>query len=246
MMLKISRAPLVVELEALKTATGELQNFWNELINTFGGEKMADWAFVFTMPETENFAGLCDPSVKTVSISTIYLSRDLLNGKNLDSFKGVVVHEFCHAWAFEYQHVNWLHKFGFHVLVSLLLAKYQLAWDTRLYNFCDDQNGTYNFTPRTLFRLCRYAARHLNSSSDLERMSVKIRERFETNSKNAWRLDFLLEKHNPANLYRPYKFLYQNEREKAEDFQKKAVIFERSFYSLFALVSCGGFFKLLF
>jgi hypothetical protein len=244
-MFTIRRPPLVVQLDALKSATAELQNFWNELINTFGGEKLSQWSFVFTLPETEYFAGLCDQNIKTVFISTVSISRDLRNGSNLDGLKGVVVHEFCHAWAFEYQHINWLHQFGFHVLVSLLLAKYQLGWDKRLYNFCDDQNGTYNYTPKTLFRLCRYAARHLKTKDDLERISVKIRERFNTNPRQFywdWRNDSM----HPNKIVDMYKILSQVDREKCAALEVKTKFYERSFYSLFALVSCGGFFKLLF
>ena len=236
---------LVVDVNALQCATTELQKLWDELIATFGGEKMLAWNLVFNMPVLPRYGGLCDPTLKTVFLSTVCISRDIFDEKNLDSRKGTLIHEFCHAWAYEYQFSNWLHQFGFHVLVSLLLAKYNLSWDKTLYNLCDDQNGKYNYTPKTLFRLCRYAARHLKTHDDLDRISVKIRERFNTKPRQFywdWRNDSM----HPNKIVALYKTIAEVDREKCAALEVKTKFFERSFYSLFALVSCTGFFKLLF
>jgi hypothetical protein len=236
---------LVVSVGDMQCATNELQKLWDELIATFGGQKMLTWNLVFNMPVIARYGGLCDPSVKTVFLSTVCICRDISDEKNLDSRKGTLIHEFCHAWCYEYQLSNWLHQFGFHVLVSLLLAKYNLSWDKTLYNLCDDQNGIYNYTPKTLFRLCRYAARHLKTQDDLDRISVKIRERFNTKPRQFywdWRNDSM----HPNKIVALYKTIAEVDREKCAALEVKTKFFERSFYSLFALVSCGGFFKLLF
>ena len=234
MMMTIQRPALVVSIEAMQHATNELQKLWNELVATFGGQKMLEWTLVFNVPETARYSGLCDPTPKTVFISTVCICRDIQDGRNLDARKGTLIHEFCHGWCYEYQPLNWLHHFGFHVLVSLLLAKYNLSWDKTLYNLCDDQKGTYNYTPKKLFRLCRYAAPHIKSQEDLQSVSVRIRERFNTQPHKLieWKTDSM----NPKNLYKFYKFLFEVEKENYAEALKKARLFERSFYSLLAVV----------
>jgi len=153
--------PVEVEQSEMLEATTHLVDFFDSLVWTYGGLDMEGWRLVFSVPALVSFGGQCDPQTRVVYINTIALGRDIQSMRSLEHWRGLVIHEFAHAWGYENYRTGFPHTFPFHCVVSLLLAKFGLDWDKRLYNLCDDQKGRYHFTPAVLFRMCRLLARRI-------------------------------------------------------------------------------------
>ncbi len=224
--MKIQPQSIEVDTEKMQATTLELSEFFNQLCWRFGDFCMGDWGLVFTPAALAKFGGLCVYADRRVYISTVDLARDIASGADLDGWRGLVIHEFCHAWNYQqFFSLNFKHTFGFHVSVSLLLAKYGLGWDKRLYNLCESQKDAYNFTPRVLFRMCRFLARRVSNGKTLKEAQDRLLFHFDTSPKTAAQVTkFWSEKTSE------YRDLYFEEKGKAEQQSITLAFFERAFY----------------
>lgn len=184
--------PIELDEADLIAATNDLTEFFNRLVFEFGGLDMWGWSIAFTTPALVHFGGQCVPDIKTVLINTVALARDIQNKRGLEYWRGLVIHEFAHAWGYENYRSGFLHTFPFHCVVSLLLARFGLEWDKRLYNLCDDQKGRYNYTPAVLFRLCRILARGVHNKDTLQKALERLLIHFDTRPKTLGQVRFLM------------------------------------------------------
>jgi hypothetical protein len=232
--MKIQPKTIEVDIEKMQAATLELTQFFEQLCWRYGDYSMGDWRLVFTPAALSKFGGLCVYADRCVYITTVDLARDVATGANLDGWRGLVIHEFCHAW--NYQQLfnqNFKHTFGFHISVSLLLAKHGLSWDQRLYNLCESQKDDYQFRPRALFRMCRFLARRVSDFATLKEAQDRLLFHFNTSPKTAAHVSkFWSEKRNE------YRDLYFEEKGKAEQQNATLAFFEKAFYcSLLGVLS---------
>ncbi len=175
--------PIELEQSDLVDATTHLTEYFDNLVWTYGGFDMYGWRLVFTIPALLDYSGQCCPDEKIVYVNTVSLGRDIQSKRGLEYWRGLVIHEFAHAWGYENYRSAFLHTFPFHCVVSLLLAKFGLGWDKRLYNLCDDQKGRYHYTPAVLFRMCRFLAHGIKDHDTLKSALERLLTHFNTHPK---------------------------------------------------------------
>lgn len=161
----ITPQKIEVETNAIVAATNAMQKQFCELVEEFDENfeaKLRHWRLVFSLPAQTRYAGLCAVSEKLIYISTTTVARCVVE-KDEDYLRGLVIHEFAHAWLWAYQRRDYLHTFHFHACVSLLLAKFGLPPDKRLYNLCDAEKDEYAFVPKLFFEQCAQRAKKMNS-----------------------------------------------------------------------------------
>jgi hypothetical protein len=184
----IQPEPVEVSAADLLDATEKLDAFFQHLIATFGGDgmKRAGWLLTFRLPSADRSGGRCYYAEKMVDLNAFSLAQTVAKGEGLDWWRGLVIHEFCHAWGFHNFSPAQNHTLPFHAVVSLLLAVHGLAWDKTLYNLQDDQGGRYNYTPAVLFRGCRFLARGVKCRDTLRAALLKLLAHFDTRPVHKW------------------------------------------------------------
>jgi hypothetical protein len=184
--------------EILENWTNILQKYFEDLKNTFSGMEnfegkrkksnyLNDFTLCFSLMKSKSFSGYCDLNEKFIMIHSITLARDTIDNEISEPeerfkwYKGLIIHEFAHAfnWAW-YGNEN--HNFKFQVTVFLLLAKAGLKWRNSLYNICESEKDTFNYTPAVLYKLCNYIVKKgkLNNCDDLRQAIDFICVRFDT------------------------------------------------------------------
>jgi predicted SprT family Zn-dependent metalloprotease len=234
--MKTTLKPRHIEIEtaALINATNELQAQFKALINEFdnGGLDWLDpWRLIFTLPASLGFAGLCSPSRQVIEINVLTVARSL-NENDKDYLKGLMIHEFVHAFLYQYDRANYQHTFKFHACVSLLLAKFGLEFDKRLYNVCDDKVSEYALIPRLFFDECTKRSKKIVDFETLKFETRGLAYHFKTCPESIRDLKSAYDAETLKAIEKKYEQLaeLETERDAAKELARH---FEKNFYVAF-------------